>query len=147
MNAIFETRRVKIAETSNHYATVKISSSYDACDFVKNHLGDHFDSCDVEELHVICLNTKNVVTSVTRLTRGGLDSAIAEPRGLFRAALLDNASSVILTHNHPSGDSTPSRADISVTDRMTEVGKIVGIGVLDHIVYGSQDCVTSISSL
>ena len=71
-----------------------------------------------------------------QITVGTLDASLVHPREVFRAAIRDAASSVLLVHNHPSGDPTPSREDIQVTDRLTEVGKLVGIDVLDHIVLG-----------
>ena len=143
MNQIFETRRVKIAETAEHYRTAKIGGSSDAIEMVKKFLGDYFDGLDCEEFHILCLDTKNKINGIFRITRGTLDASLVHPREVFKAAIQCNASSIILVHNHPSGDATPSREDHSVTARLTEAGKILGIDVLDHIVYGSDTSVVS----
>ena len=123
---------------------IRDSSSSNAIDTVKKLLGAYFDSLDCEEFHILCLNTKNAIDAVFKITRGTLDASLVHPRDVFKAAILANASSVILVHNHPSGDSTPSREDIAVTDRLKESGKILGIDILDHIVYGSMTDATSI---
>ena len=145
MNAIFETRRVKVGETTEHYGTKKISSSQEAIKTVKTVLGGYFDSLDCEEFHVIALDTKNKIVGTFRITRGTLDASLVHPREVFKPAILLSASSILLVHNHPSGDPTPSREDIAVTDRLTESGKILGIDVLDHIVYGDGDSAISIA--
>ena len=87
-----------------------------------------------EEFWVVTLSTKNKVIGLHHITTGTLDASLVHPREVFRAAILDSSSSIILVHNHPSGDPTPSREDRAVTTRLTEVGKLIGIEVLDHIV-------------
>ncbi len=67
---------------------------------------------------------------------GGLHSSIVHPREVFKPALLVSAASIIVLHNHPSGDPTPSREDIDITNRLIEAGKLMGIEVLDHVVIG-----------
>jgi DNA repair protein RadC len=80
---------------------------------------------------VLCLNTKNEV--VHRCHVGALNSSIVHPREVMKAAILNNAASIIVSHQHPSGNPEPSREDIDVTTRLVEAGKILGIDVLDHI--------------
>ena len=88
------------------------------------------------------LDTKNGVIDTHRITVGTLDASLVHPREVFRAAIKDAASSIILVHNHPSGDPTPSGADIDVTNRLTESGKLLGIDVLDHIVLGHDNAIS-----
>lgn len=91
-----------------------------------------------EHLRVVILNTKRHVLAVDTVSIGGLDSTIVHPREVFRMAIQRSASALILVHNHPSGDPTPSPDDQQVTRRMIEAGRIIGIDVLDHIVLGDQ---------
>ena len=89
-----------------------------------------------EYMYMICMNTKLEMTSVFEISHGNVNSSIVGAREVFQKALLANAVSIALIHNHPSGDPTPSREDIEVTKRLIEAGKIVGIQVLDHIIIG-----------
>ena len=91
---------------------------------------------DREVFAVATLNTKNVITAVQVVTMGTLDASLVHPRETFRLAVHNNASSIIVAHNHPSGDPTPSREDRQVTTRLTDAGKLLGIDVLDHIIVG-----------
>lgn len=89
-----------------------------------------------EYMYMFCMNTKLEMTSVFEISHGNVNSSIVGAREVFQKALLANAVSIALIHNHPSGDPTPSREDIEVTKRLIEAGKIVGIQVLDHIIIG-----------
>lgn len=89
-----------------------------------------------EHLYMICMNTKLELISVFELSHGNVNSSIFSVRELFQKALLANAVSIIVMHNHPSGDPTPSKEDITVTERMVEAGKLIGVNVLDHIIVG-----------
>lgn len=89
-----------------------------------------------EYMYMICMNTKNKIIGVFEISHGNVNSSIVGTREVFQKALLANAVSIILMHNHPSGDCTPSREDIEVTKRLVEAGKILGIQVLDHIIVG-----------
>lgn len=91
-----------------------------------------------EYMYMICLNTKNRVIGVFEISHGNVNSSIVGTREIFQKALLANAVSIILMHNHPSGDPSPSREDIEVTRRIVEAGKIIGIQVLDHIIIGDR---------
>jgi len=93
---------------------------------------------DKEVFVVATLNTKNNISAIQVVSMGTLDASLVHPREVFRLAIHNNASSVIVAHNHPSGDPTPSREDIAVTDRLKEAAKIIGIDLLDHIVVGSH---------
>ena len=89
-----------------------------------------------EYMYMICMNTKNKVIGVFEISHGSVNSSIVTPREVFQKALLANAVSIIVMHNHPSGDPTPSREDIEVTKRLVEAGKVVSVEVLDHIIVG-----------
>lgn len=116
----------------------KIGGSDDAIAFCERRFARLIADGKQEEFHVVTLDTKNQVIDTHQVTVGTLDASLVHPREVFRVAIKDAASSVILVHNHPSGDPTPSREDRQVTDRLTESGKLLGIDVLDHIVLGSQ---------
>lgn len=90
-----------------------------------------------EHFWAIGLNTRNVVKFVDLVSLGSLDSSICHPRETFRLAVSKGVSSIIIAHNHPSGDPDPSVDDVEMTRRMVEAGKILGITVLDHIIVGN----------
>jgi DNA repair protein RadC len=89
-----------------------------------------------EHLRVIMLNTKNCVISTEDVSVGSLNASIVHPREVFCEAIRKHAASIIICHNHPSGDPTPSNEDISITKRLKECGKIIGIELLDHLIIG-----------
>ena len=85
---------------------------------------------------IACLSTKHHLLCVHEVSRGSLDSTLAHPREVFKAALLANAAAIVLAHNHPSGDASPSAEDVALTARLVNAGDIIGIDVLDHIIVG-----------
>ncbi|WP_269466706.1 MULTISPECIES: DNA repair protein RadC [unclassified Sporosarcina] len=87
---------------------------------------------------MLFLNVKNEVLHKQTIFIGSLNSSIVHPREVFREAFKRSAASMIISHNHPSGDTTPSREDIEVTKRLMEAGSIMGVDVLDHIIIGDQ---------
>ncbi|GDY20641.1 UPF0758 protein [Verrucomicrobiota bacterium] len=91
---------------------------------------------EVEHFHVVLLNTRKRLIRVERISQGTLDTTIAHPREVFRHALAANAAAIVLVHNHPSGDPTPSEADVRVTRDMIRAGQLMKIEVLDHIILG-----------
>jgi len=95
-----------------------------------------------EHFKVVLLNTKNQIISIEEISVGNLNSSIVHPREVFNIAIKRSANSIILVHNHPSGDSTPSNEDINVTHRLIEAGEIIGIKVLDHIIIGDNNYVS-----
>jgi DNA repair protein RadC len=143
MRAVFETRWAKVGETQEHYRANKLRGSDDAKDFARQHLIPYFaDKLDQEEFLVVTLDTQHRPIRIVRITRGTLNASLVHPREVFRPAIADCAAAIILAHNHPSGDPTPSSEDHAVTKRLTEVGDLIGIRVLDHIIVG--DTVLSI---
>ena len=107
-------------------------------DNVRDLVRDHFDieNCDREYFIALYLDRKGKVNAANLVSMGGLHSSIVHPREVFKPALLTSSASIILAHNHPSGDPTPSQDDISITRRLAEAGSILGIEILDHVVVG-----------
>jgi DNA repair protein RadC len=90
------------------------------------------------------LDVKNQVIGIHTVSIGNLNSAIVSPREVFKAAILANAASIILGHNHPSGDTTPSPEDIQVTQVLFQAGKLLDIDVLDHVIIGEDGAFCSL---
>lgn len=97
---------------------------------------------DREHFAVILLNVKNHILSMPVISVGSLTASVVHPREVFKAAIQQTAASIILVHNHPSGDPTPSREDIEVTARMVQVGRVMDIPVLDHIILGNDNYIS-----
>jgi DNA repair protein RadC len=95
-----------------------------------------------EHFGILCLTTKNKIAGAHIVSIGSLNSAIVHPREVFKTAILNNSSGFIMFHNHPSGDPTPSREDIEMTQKIAEIGTIMGIDVLDHIIIGDGSFVS-----
>lgn len=89
-----------------------------------------------EYMYMLCMNTKLEMTGIFEISHGNVNSSVVGTREVFQKALLANAVSIALIHNHPSGDPTPSREDVQVTKRLMDAGNILGIQVLDHIIIG-----------
>lgn len=96
-----------------------------------------------EELHVMMLDTRQRMLSECLLTRGTVNASLIVPREIFIHALRENAVGIVLIHNHPSGDDTPSREDLAATERVRAAGELVGIRLVDHIIIGNG-CYTSL---
>ena len=116
-------------------AKPRITCSADAVDVIKPDLLD----LDHEEFWIIILNRANYVLKKIQISRGGISGTVADPKLIFKSALEQSGSSIILIHNHPSGNLQPSQADISLTKNLKEAGKFMEIPVLDHIIV-SDNC-------
>lgn len=92
-----------------------------------------------EHFWVVGLNTRNVIQLIELVSLGTLNSCLVHPREVYRVAIAKNAASLILAHNHPSGDCEPSDDDVALTKRLSEAGGILGIEVLDHIIVGDGE--------
>ncbi len=110
---------------------VRIASPQDAVRLVSD-LRDR----DQEEFRVILLNTKGLVLGIETVFRGGLDRVEVFPREVFRSAVARSAASIVVAHNHPSGDPAPSRQDRALTRRLEACGELMGIELLDHVIVG-----------
>ena len=89
-----------------------------------------------ESFHLLSLNAKNILINRHLITLGLVDSAPVHPREVFREAVRQGASAVVLAHNHPSGDTTPSGEDLRVTRQLIEAGTVLGIKIMDHVIIG-----------
>ena len=94
---------------------------------------------DREHFKVVLLNTKNKVITIETVSIGSLNSTIVHPREIYKNPIKNSAAAIIAVHNHPSGDPTPSSEDIETTKRLKEVGKLLGIELLDHVIIGDGD--------
>ena len=123
-----------VRESSILYDVRKIGSPSDAAELGRRFL----ENCDREQLIICCLDTKNQPISMSVVSIGSLNTSIVHPREVFKVAILSNAASIILFHNHPSGIADPSKEDVSITHRLKEAGKLIGIELIDHIIIGSE---------
>lgn len=92
-----------------------------------------------EHFKIAILDTKNQIISIENISVGTLNASIVHPRDVFSISIKKNANAIILIHNHPSGDTSPSKEDVNVTYRLIEAGDILGIKVLDHIIIGDNN--------
>jgi DNA repair protein RadC len=99
-----------------------------------------------EEFRVLLLNTQHAVTQEVVVTRGILDASVVHPREVFRTAIAESAAALLLVHNHPSGDPTPSPEDRQVTQQLVAAGTLLGIPVLDHIIIGDARYVSFVEA-
>ena len=113
---------------------VRISDSQKAYRF----LAPLFDGLDREHFMVVGLDAKHAVIGINTVSIGSVTLSIVHPREVFKPLILLNASAVLLAHNHPSGDSTPSQEDRALTRRLKDGGDLLGIAVLDHLVLGED---------
>jgi len=123
-----------IKESSILYKARKVTYPSDAYDLTKG----FFEFADREQMIVCSLDTKNQPLTINVVSIGTLNSSLVHPRELFKPAILSNAASIIIAHNHPSGDPEPSSEDINITHRLKECGKLLGIELIDHIIVGDE---------
>ena len=126
-----------VKESSKVY---EVESKVSSPSGVRDYLEQIFKlSIQAEEVVVILvLDSKNSVIGAFEVSRGSLNTSMAHPREVFKRALLLNGASIILAHNHPSGDVTPSKEDISITRRLVDGGKLLGVELLDHVIVGED---------
>lgn len=122
-------RRINSFRSNNK---VKINSPVD----VSKYLMEDMRYLMKEHFKIVTLNTKNEIIKCIDVSIGTLNASLVHPREVFSEPLKDKCSSIILVHNHPSGDPTPSQEDITTTKRLVQAGEILGIHVLDHIIIG-----------
>jgi len=91
-----------------------------------------------ESFVAVYLDNKNNVIGWTKISMGTVSETIVHPRDVFRVAVRENASAIIVVHNHPTGETTPSREDLSTTNRLVDAGKTIGIPIVDHVIIGDN---------
>ncbi len=112
----------------------QITSSRDVFEYFHTNLSDN----PYEEFWILLLNRANKIIKKVMISEGGISGTVADPKRIFKAAIENNASSIILCHNHPSGNLKPSEADIKLTKKLKEAGTMLDISVLDHIIIGDE---------
>lgn len=95
-----------------------------------------------EHLILICLNTKNYINGIFEVSHGGIDSTTCRISNILKRALLTNSNKIIISHNHPSGDPSPSKSDYRFTDDLYDAAQLVGIELVDHIIIGRDDYIS-----
>ena len=141
INSIMKYGVTLVSEGSVEYnAQGKITQPESVFNFATDRLG--LNRKPIEEFWCLCVDTKNKPIGLHMISRGNINNAIVGTRELFTAAMLNNAASVILMHNHPSGEPSPSQADIDLTSRLVSAGEILGIRVIDHIIIGENTYVS-----
>ena len=115
--------------------TVKIESSITAYEALYPYLAD----LDHEQFYTMLLNRSNKVIDIVKISQGGVSGTVADSKLIFKSAVEKLASGIILAHNHPSGNLSPSQADITLTRKLQEAGKLLDISVLDHIIIANNE--------
>lgn len=126
-------KKVEVKEDTEEYIFKDVIGAYK---FAKNVI--ELNTYPEEHFYVASLNNKGSVIGYFEISKGDINSSHAGAREVFRPAIVQNAASVILFHNHPSGDCSPSKDDKNVTERLVKAGKILGIQVVDHIIVGED---------
>ncbi len=132
----------EIAEPQTLYRKTRITSPATAMEYCKNQFRVLACNGVQEEFWLVTLDTKNQPINTHQITVGTLRNSLVHPREVFRPAIADAANCIIVCHNHPSGDPSPSDQDISVTDRLEQAAEIIGIPVLDHIVVAGDKAIS-----
>ncbi|CAN5879875.1 DNA repair protein RadC [soil metagenome] len=120
--------------TVSDSTSMKITSSADAYRIIRPELDD----LQHEEFYIMLLNRSNVVTRKEQVSRGGMNSTVVDPKIIFKIAVTNGASGIVLAHNHPSGAVKPSEQDIRLTKKLKEVAELLDMGLLDHIIVGAN---------
>lgn len=126
--------QIRLIQDRIVYNEKPIHSPEDAVEILGNEIKDY----DREVLCVLNLDGHNVIQNANIVSMGTINQTICSPREIFKSAILSNAASIILMHNHPSGDTKPSRQDLLLTKRIKEAGELIGICVKDHIIIGGR---------
>ena len=121
-----------VTETPSNYQVI-LNRPESVAEYIKNHIPTFYQS-DQEHFYVFILDTKNRVKGFSKITTGLLDRAHAHPREVFKPAVIQSASKIIIAHNHPSGELTVSSQDIECTKNIIEAGKILGIHCVDSMI-------------
>lgn len=126
-----------VSESAELYEDVNVLNTPETIRPALNSLMQ-LDTYDCELFIVLSLDKKLRMTAASIITQGTLDASLVHPREVFQSAIMNNAASIIVVHNHPSGDPTPSEEDIAVTRKLIEAGRLLSIPVTDHIILGNE---------
>lgn len=130
---IYEVKLVRhVRDGSRSDERIRVQGPADAAGLLR----EIFDRADREHFIAMLLDTQNRLIGVHTVAIGSLDTCVVHPREVFKAAILANAATILLAHNHPSGDLTPSPSDRAITQQLVHAGKLLDINVCDHIIVG-----------
>lgn len=135
-------RRVAAAAETARQQRIRINNPAQAIDYCLREYPLLAREAKQEEFHMITLDAKHQPIGKHLITVGTLKNSLVHPREVFRPAIRDAANSILVLHNHPSGDPTPSDQDLAITKRLEEVGEIVGISVIDHIIIAGHSAIS-----
>lgn len=124
---------IRLAVSSNG-SKIRVTSPSIAANYVLSEMS----VLEQEHFRIMTLNTKKEINFIREISKGTINMTIVHSREVFRDAISDNAHSIILIHNHPTGDPSPSKEDIKLTKNLLEASKIIGIDILDHIIIGDN---------
>lgn len=136
IKAVLELGKRIVSYKKTNYCCIKTPED------VVNYLMEDMRFLKKEHVKGLLLNTKNQLIKIVDISIGGLNSSIVHPREVFSNAVRCGCASIILVHNHPSGDPSPSKEDLSITKRLFDAGKIIGIELLDHIIIGDKNYIS-----
>ena len=119
---------------SSYDSKIRVTSPSVAANYVLSDMS----ILEEEHFRIMTLNTKKEINYVREISKGTINMTLVHAREVFRAAISDNAHTIILLHNHPTGDPKPSKEDIDLTNTLVEASKIIGIDILDHIIIGDN---------
>jgi DNA repair protein RadC len=131
-------KRFSSQEASDSILPYKIRNSSDALAYCRKRFDRLAKEAVQEEFHIVLLDAAHQVVKTTRISVGLTNKSLVHPREVFKPAIQESASAVILVHNHPSGDPTPSPEDLNVTKQMKSAADILGFRILDHIILGKE---------
>lgn len=137
-------KRLADQKSSDQKQLYKITSTSDSLSYCKEHFKRLAQEAKKEEFHVVLLNEKNQVIKTEQITVGLSNKSLAHPREVFRPAIRESASAVILVHNHPSGDPTPSQDDKTITKELKEAGDTLDIRILDHLILAGDSVISMV---
>ncbi len=123
-----------VKERTVRYAVRAIETPNSAASLIASLIG----ACDREHFVAVFLDAKAAPTGVTIISVGTLDSTLVTPREVFKAAIAANATSIVLGHNHPSGNTDPSPEDLATTKHLVAAGKVLGINIIDHVIVTTE---------
>jgi DNA repair protein RadC len=141
LTACFELGKRQELETGYDYEAYDIKNPQAVVKAIRSCIKDF----KKEHFMLMILNTRNKILRIENISIGTLNASLVHPREVFKEAIKRSASSVVVAHNHPSGDSEPSEEDLKITRRLIEAGKILGIEVLDHIIVGKHTAKSTVT--
>jgi len=136
---VFKIQAIRESSSTADYR--RVESPFAAAEILRAYLN----GADREHCVALLLDNRHQVIGIHTVSIGTLNASLVHPREVFKAAIVVGSAAIILGHNHPSGDPTPSTEDLALTSRMKQAGELLGIPVLDHVVIGEEQRFTSLT--